>query len=95
MSGGLEGMTFETSLSLYPSLFRTSLLICEDGVLRLLLGCSQIPHFKHVPQQLFTIFPSSHTPTHLALHDPKILPLASSNCLRDLFHLNFPWFTHI
>lgn len=95
MSGNLEGMTFETSLSLYPFLFYTSLLIFEDGVLRLLSAVPEFLHFKRVPQQLFTISPSSHTPTHLVLHDPKILPRASSNCLRDLFHLNFPWFTPI
>lgn len=64
MSGNLEGMTFETSLSLYPFLFYTSLLICEDGVLRLLLSCSQIPAFQACSSTTIHNFPLlSHTNT--------------------------------
>lgn len=87
---------FESSLSLYPLLFCTSLpslfvrMVCWDY-------SSAVPkflHFKCVPQKLFIICPSSYTSIHLVIHDPKILALACSNCFRDLFHLNFLWFTH-
>lgn len=101
MFGSLKGTSFEIILSthFYFLVHSPSLLICEGSVLGLLLSCSQIPaHQASFLTIMNNVYLFSHPPTptsFLVLHTPRKLALAcSANCCRDLFDLNFLWFTH-